>query len=383
MTQTKTTDMPFRIGMLLVALSWFGYMVYNNLLGIFNRHVTGRLEMEDIPAVMGSGLLVAASLIAIIAILFYVVRRDLSKPEAYMTLRIILIFEMGYFLSFWSSLIADALPGAPHLTIVRVVQVTVPLLVEATVLPVVLAKLFFELNPNKPVSNQIKWGLISGTVYLLVFWLNNAGEWIAAVVGKGLNYIIQYPINMLSFILTTVGLFLLTLYAGYFSRKSIHKASFSLGKIDLKKAGLIITALGMYLIFIFLLWLYFGSVGGWGVWYAWFLGHGYLDLWGVTLPFVGLCFLFTASTQNKDANKISKKRYTLTNKQVNLVLFLTQALGTIFYIIFSAAYDIPIPSTHILIAEPFYRNSLMISGTLYFILILITIGLSVIAYINE
>jgi len=35
MTQTKTTDMPFRIGLLLVAISWFGYMVYNNLLGIF------------------------------------------------------------------------------------------------------------------------------------------------------------------------------------------------------------------------------------------------------------------------------------------------------------------------------------------------------------
>jgi len=68
--------------------------------------------MEDIPAVMGSGLLVAASLIAIIAILFYVVRRDLSKPEAYMTLRIILIFEIGYFLSFWSSLIANALQVA-------------------------------------------------------------------------------------------------------------------------------------------------------------------------------------------------------------------------------------------------------------------------------
>jgi uncharacterized membrane protein len=351
-------------------------MVYNNLLGIFNRHITGPLEIEDIPAVLGSGLLVGASLIAVIAILFYVLKKDLSKPEAYMTLRMILVFEIGYFLSFWPSLLVEGFPGGFHFTLVKVAEVTVPLLVESTLLPVVLAKLFFELNPNKPVSNQIKWGLISGTVYLFVFWLNNAGEWIGAIMTKGFAYITQYPINMLSFILTTFGLLLLALYAAYFSKKSFPKLGLSLSDSDLRKAGLIITALGTYLVLIFLLWLYFGSVGGWGNWYAWFLGHGYLDLWGLTLPFVGLTLLFTSS-KNEAANKIQKKRYTLNIKQVNLILFLTQALGMAFYIILSAAYDIPLPSTKILIAEPIFRNLLTISGSLYFIFILLAIGLSI------
>ncbi len=258
----------------------------------------------------------------------------------------------------------------------KVAEVTVPLLVESTLLPVVLAKLFFELNPNKPISNPIKWGLISGTVYLFVFWLNNAGEWIGAIMTKGATYITQYPINMLSFILTTFGLLLLALYSAYFSKKSFPKLGLSLSESDLRKAGLIITALGMYLVLIFLMWLYFGSVGGWGNWYAWFLGHGYLDLWGLTLPFVGLTLLF-ASSKNEDANRIQKKRYKLNIKQVNLILFATQALGMAFYIIFSAAYDIPLPSTKILIAEPIFRNLLTISGSLYFILILLAIGLSI------
>ena len=265
----------------------------------------------------------------------------------------------------------------------KVAELTVPCLVEVTLIPVVLAKLFFELNPNKPVANQIKWGLISGTAYLFVFWLNNTGDWIGTVMAKGIDYIIQYPINMFSFILTTVGLFLLALYTAYFSKKSFQKPDLTLSNIDLKKAGLIITALGMYLVLLFLLYLFFGAVGGWGEWYAWFLGHGYLDLWALTLPFVGLCLLFTSSPKTKDATTANKKRYTLSNKQVNIVLYLTQALGMIFYIVFSADYDIPLPSTKVLTAEPIFHNLLTISGSLYFIFIIITIGLSVVAYIKD
>ena len=98
-----------------------------------------------------------------------------------------------------------------------------PGLAEVILIPVVLVKLFFELNPNKPAANQIKWGLIAGTAYIFVFWLNNAGEWIAAVAGKGVGYITQYPLNMFSFTLTTIGLFLLVYYAAYFSKKSIQE----------------------------------------------------------------------------------------------------------------------------------------------------------------
>jgi hypothetical protein len=39
------------------------------------------------------------------------------------------------------------------------------------------------------------------------------------------------------------------------------------------------------------MWVFFGSVGGWGAWYQWFLGHN-LDLWVLSLPLVGVPLLF-------------------------------------------------------------------------------------------
>jgi hypothetical protein len=369
---------------LLVALSWFSYNIYDFFLGVYNRHATGRLAYEDIPGSLGISCTVAASLIVLIAVLFYVTKRDLSKPELFMAIRMVLIFEIGYFLlAFGGSIFVEGLPGGFHFELARVAQITVPGIVEITLIPVVLAKLFFELNPNKPPANQIKWALIAGSAYLFVFWLNNAGEWIAAVITKGLSYITQYPINLFSFTLTTIGLFLLVYYAAYFSKKTIMKPDLTLSSIDLKKPGLIVTALGLYLVLLFLLWLFFGSVGGWGSWYAWFLGHGYLDLWAFTFPFVGLCLLFSPFTKTKEANVEHKKRTILKKMQLNLVLFLTQALGLSFYIVFSAAYDIPLPSTHVLTGEPIFRNLLMITGGLYFIFILVVIGLSVVGNIKE
>lgn len=383
MTQTKTTDMPFRIGLLLIALSWFTYNLYDFFLGVYNRHTTGRLAYEDIPGSLAIGCVVAASFIIVITVLFFAAKRDLSKPETYMAVRLFLVFEIGYFLlSFWSPIFVEGIPGVAHFTLAKLFQLTIPSAVEATLIPIVLGKLFFEMNPNKPVANQIKWGLIAGFSYIFVFWLSNTGDWIGTVITKGIDYIIQYPVNMLSFIFTTIGLFLLALYTAYFAKKSIPIAALNPSNIDLKKAGLIITALGSYLVFIFLLYLVFGSSGGWSEWYAWFLAHGYLDLWALTLPFIGLCLIFS-STKTKDADKVPKKRYTLNSKMVNLLLYLTQAFGVGFFIVFSAAYDIPLPSTTVLTGEPIFHNLLLITGGLYFIFILLVIGISVIGYIKE
>ncbi len=68
---------------------------------------------------------------------------------------------------------------------------------------------------------------------------------------------------------------------------------------------------------------------------------------------------------------------------VNLLLYLTQAFGVGFFIVFSAAYDIPLPSTTVLTGEPIFHNLLLITGGLYFIFILLVIGISVIGYIKE
>jgi len=43
---------------------------------------------------------------------------------------------------------------------------------------------------------------------------------------------------------------------------------------------------------IYVMWVLFGSVGGWGPWYQWFLGHN-MDLWVMALPAAGVPLLFS------------------------------------------------------------------------------------------
>jgi hypothetical protein len=149
------------------------------------------------------------------------------------------------------------------------------------------------LNPNKPARGVIKWGLIAGTFYIFVFWLNNTGLWIGALVEKGIGYITLYPSNLFSFLITTVGLLVLGLYATYFTKKSIGIESLS--KLNTQILGAIITLVGLYFGVNFMMYIFLGAVGGWGSWYAWILGHN-LDLWAMALPFVGLPLIFRRKT---------------------------------------------------------------------------------------
>lgn len=284
----------------MVSLSWFSYMLYEFTNGIINR---GPLDVffiliTDVPGCIGLGFRTAAGFIAVIASLFYIARKDLSKPEALMVLRLVVLFEAGYwFLSFFMSgvwgLAAFANPavGFGGLVVMTVTN-TLPCFVQSIGLVGVLIKLFLELNPNKPAKNAIKWGLITGTFYVFVFWLNNTGIWIATLAEKGADYILLYPSNMFSFILTTVGLLLLALYTAYFSKKYI--GTESIEGLNMHTVGAVVTLVGLYFSVNYVMWIFLGSVGGWGTWYAWILGHN-LDLWAMSLPFVGLPLLFQTS----------------------------------------------------------------------------------------
>ncbi len=371
-------DWPLRSGIFLVAVSWFMYFLYDNILGIFNRHTTQPIVREDIPAAIGLGFAVAASAATVLILLFYLAKRDLSKPENTMAIRLIIFFEAIYFvLGFLPSVFVEGIPGSYHFTIPRLFEVGLPSIVDAVAIPVVLAKLFLTLNPSKPAKEIVKWGLITGTVYLFAFWTSNAGNWIGAVMAKGIGYITDYPVNMFSFILTTVGLLLLSLYAAYFSKKTIGKDN--LTGFDLKKVGLILTTTGMYLTLMLLLWFIFGSVGGWGSWYAWLLGHGYLDLWGLTLPFVGLPLLFYTNnnTAQTTFNPTQGSLQPLNRKQLTIFLFIIEGLGVTFYAILSAAYYAVIPSTKVLTGEAIFHIPITIFGLLYFIATIIVVLVSI------
>jgi hypothetical protein len=290
-------DGPLKFGLLLVTLSWFLYTFYQfakSALYGSTADFPFWLVLTDNAAIIGFGFRTAGSLMAVIAVLFYVCNRKLSKPEATMTLRWILVTEIVYWLSLFPSGIWGILPVPEDvvtagLGFVFVIETGIPCLVDSLAVSLVLIKLFFELNPNKPSKGAIRWGLISATVFAFVFWLDNTSNWIAAIIQKGVDYILLYPINLLSFCLTSVGLLVLALYVAYFTRKSI--GTETLTSLDLPKIGAILICLGLYFDIVYLLWLFFGSVGGWGLWYQWILGHN-MNLWALSLPLMGLPLLF-------------------------------------------------------------------------------------------
>lgn len=345
-----------KIGLLLVSLSCLLFTSYQLIKGTIYGSTVGWpfwILLTDTSALIGLAFRTVGSLIAVFAVFFYICKRDLTRSEATMTLRWILMTEIVY----WLSLFLSGVLGMTSLTTstfneIFIIETGIPCLVESTLIPIVLVKLFFELNPGKSAKGAIKWGLISGTAYVFVFWLDNTVNWIVTIMQKGIEYISLYPVNLLSFGLTAFGLLLLTLYAAYISREYIGAEDFN--NIDLRKIGSVIVTLGLYFDVIYVLWIFFGSVGGWGTWYAWFLGHN-MNLWVLSLPLVGLPLLFR--------NKIS-------------LLYLVQGIGAVFVAVFSAAYLFALPSTRVLHGEPIFKVMLSLFGGLFLVLIVLSAVLS-------
>ncbi len=164
---------------------------------------------------------------------------------------------------------------------------------EASILPIILFIFAFKLKPNKPIKTPIKWGFITSTVYIVVFWLTNTSSWLGLAQVKGTKYLTIHPEHLISFVLTVFGLLALSIYSGYITKKSDGTETFQ----DLKPRtiGAITTALGLYFLWNYLSWVIFAGTT-WNFWYAWFLGHN-MDLWMLSLPLVGFPFALLQTTQ--------------------------------------------------------------------------------------
>jgi len=226
---------------------------------------------------------------------FLLCQKELSSPTTFKVLRWILVLEALYWLGLLVSGIWGVMPVSVTVTdyiltlqfnLTLLITTGIPCLVSSITIPIALFKIASKLNPNKPPKDAIKWGLIAGTVYVFVFWLNNTGMWIATIMSKGTEFLTTYPENLLSFTLTSIGLLALAVFTAHFTKKSI--GTETLEKLKLRTLGAIIVALGLYFLWNYLTWIFFG---GWSDWYAWFLGHN-LDLWLLSLPLVGLPLLF-------------------------------------------------------------------------------------------
>jgi hypothetical protein len=279
-------DLALRIGVFLVAFAWFSFTFYELVLSFLHTShpETARSAYQLLSETAGStgiAFRTAGGFVAFVTSLFYVTKRGLSKPEALTALRFIVAFEAVYWFSLFFSILPSAWVRLDLFTLVN----NVPCTVESIALPVVLGILFVKLTPEKAGSSGVKWALISGTVYIFVFWLNNTVNWVMAVLVKGVDYLLLFPANLFSFGLTTLGLLGLTLFVAVFSWRSIMKGDY--GNINLRTIGWVVTCFGLYFIIIFVMYLFLGAVGGWGTWYAWFMGHN-MDLWLMVLPLAGL-----------------------------------------------------------------------------------------------
>jgi len=297
---TNLSSWPLKIGFLLVSLVFFLFNLYEFIFSTLYRSPQSAgfwILFTEQSSLIGLAFRLVASFIAVITVVFFITKKDLSWVETKMSLRWILVAEAIYWLSFLPS---AALPFTfGRFRINMLIEDGIPCLLEAIIIPIVLVKLFFVLNPRKPSKDAIKWGIIAGTAYIFVFWLNNMGNWVYAVMQKGTGYLVDYPLNLFSFGLTTVGLLVLALYAVYFCKKSI--GTERIADLDFRAIGVIVTATGLYFAGTYVMWIIFGSVGGWGAWYQWFLGHN-LDLWVLCLPLLGVPLLFMKRKHNTAPN---------------------------------------------------------------------------------
>ena len=166
-----------KLGLFLVIISWFLFTFYNFVKGAFNiSKGIFWIELTDTSGVIGLGFRTVASFIALITILFFIFRKDLSKPETMMSIRWIVLGEAVCFLSLFLSLIwgLDILArfGLSDIQfefyfgtsstvgsgLTWFFSSTLPVFLKSVVLPIVLIKLFFVLNPKAIFSKTFIWG---------------------------------------------------------------------------------------------------------------------------------------------------------------------------------------------------------------------------------
>jgi hypothetical protein len=288
---------PLKIGLLTITIAYF----------LFNLHTIFTIEwigewarqpgtfntvqlIEDINATIGNVFRFAGSILAVFALVSYYVKRSFSKKRSYLVVRIVLVFEAIY----WLGLLASGMSGiwrvlTRNYGLLYSVGYVLPAVVESTIIPIALFILAHKLSPNKPMKGAIKWSLISVTLLVLCYWLLNSGIWAFVIPVKGIEYLTTYPYMMVAFLSTVIGLFALTLYSANATKKLVGFVTFQ--DLDRRPLGAIITGLGLFYLWNYLTWIFFGGNHVWSEWYAWLLGHN-MDLWMLSLPLVGLPLLF-------------------------------------------------------------------------------------------
>ena len=195
---------PLKVGLLIVVISYFLFTLHAmftlSWLGewiAWEESLWHMILVEDISATIGLVFRFAASILALATIGVYFSKKDISKPTAYKVARLVLVFEgiywlgliamSGYSVQFFSQLLSHN--RSLDTLLYNLMAGVIPAVVEAIVLPIILFFFAFNLNHNKPLKTGVKWGLITGTLYIVVFWLTNTSSWLGVVRSKGIQYL--------------------------------------------------------------------------------------------------------------------------------------------------------------------------------------------------
>lgn len=283
----------FKVGLFVIVLTWFSLTMYK-----FGTTVVNLTDVPftDMPGSVGFGFRATASFMALLVVLFYLVKRAFSTCEVITSLRWIILLEAAY----WALFFPAAIWGFNFQSVLYsqeffIIEAGLPCLVQAVVMPTVLVVLFFKLSPNKPAQGAIKWGLIAAAAQLFVFWFNYTAQWWSEIFLHGTQVITNSHLYSFEFALTVVGLLLIAVYAAVYAKNSSQAKT--LDVLNLRKAGFIVTGLGLYFDAILVLWLLFGDVGGLTVWPTFAVLHN-VDLWLAMLPLVGLPLIFSKKRGN-------------------------------------------------------------------------------------
>lgn len=309
-----------KIGLFIVLFSWLIFMIYWFIKGLSWIPLSANYTLLIDFLTEGAGTLgfifrIGVVSLAILAFVTYLKKGEISKVMNFVSASLVL--EALYFLCFIPSAIlgfqtglglegGHSLPSGESGGLWFFVETAIPTLAEAIIMPISLLKLRSKLMPNSRFSKAtFKWITVVGICYLVVFWLTYFTQWIATIIqpaslasdpsyaGYGIKYILQYPLNMFTFILTAVGLPLLIVFFALSMQPPMQNPD---SPIDFRKIGITLTLLGGYFIIVIVLFLIFGYVGGASIWIVFFVFNS-ADLWCVALPAMGIPMILL---KNKD-----------------------------------------------------------------------------------
>jgi hypothetical protein len=241
---------------------------------------------------VGLTLRAAGAALAIFTTVFYF--RDGWNETVRRLLGVVIVFEAIYLVS----MIPTALVGPDVGDFVLVPEASIPAIFEAIFVPIPLLITAARLKWQGKAGTALRWASISAVMYVFALFVRFTGQWIAVFIqtqlyttffggfpSHGISYILNYPLNMLSFLLTVAGLPLLAIFALLVSLPAIRHLGTPL---NLRGVGLSLTLLGAYFgIAYFALYALPDFVGGKSIWSSFFTGHN-VDLWMFGLPALGI-----------------------------------------------------------------------------------------------